>query len=93
MGDLIAKMRKVLKIYLAKHGLNKTWDLRQIWSHFGRPNRREERGERKREKKRKRKRRRREEKRKARPKRYGTNLGMNSSMDHMDFVWNSRKVL
>ena len=42
-------MRKMLKIDLAKHGLNKTWDLRQIWSHFGRPNRREERREEKRE--------------------------------------------
>ena len=31
-------------LVLAKHGLNKTWDLRQIWSHFGGPNRREREG-------------------------------------------------
>ena len=45
-------MIKVLKIDLAKHGLNKTWDLRQIWSHFGRPNRREREGKGKENKKR-----------------------------------------
>ena len=37
MGDQDAKMRKEIKNDLAKHGLKKTWDLRQIWSHFGRP--------------------------------------------------------
>ena len=78
----------------AKHGLNKTWDLRQNWSQIGGDQTVErERGERKREKKRKRKRRRREEKRKGRPKSMELTLGMNSSMDHMDFVWNSRKVM
>ena len=48
---------------LAKHGLNKTWDLRQIGLSFLRDQKHGEEGEmRKREKKRKRKRRRREEK-------------------------------
>ena len=42
-------MRKMFKNAKTKHGLNKTWDLRQIWSHFRGPNRRErERGEEKR---------------------------------------------
>ena len=44
------------------------------------------------EKKRKRKRRRREEKRKAKPKRYGNFFEYGFCMDHMDFVWDSRKV-
>ena len=85
-------MRIVLKIDLAKHGLNKTWDLRQIWSHFGRPNRREREG---RGKERRRGRgREEEEKRRGKQGQRGMELtlGMNSSMDHMDFVWNSRKV-
>ena len=53
---------------LAKHGLNKTWDLSKIWSHFWE----DKTVERKIEKKRKMKRRRREEEVKPKPKRYGT---------------------
>ena len=52
-----------MDFYLAKHGLNKTWDLRKIGLSFLRDQKRGEEGEkRKREKKRKRKRRRREAK-------------------------------
>ena len=66
---------------------------KNIWSLiFERPNRREREGKRKREKKRKRKRRRREEEVKQSKKGMELTLGMNFSMDHMDFVWNSRKV-
>ena len=55
------KLKAKMDFYLAKHGLNKTWDLRQISLSFLRDQKRGEEGEkRKREKKRKRKRRRRE---------------------------------
>ena len=57
LEKLKSKKKKKRVFDLSKHGLNKTWDLRQIWSHFGGPNHREREGKRKREKKRKRKRR------------------------------------
>ena len=50
-----------MEFYLAKHGLNKTWDLRQIGLSFLRDQKRGEEGE-KRKREKKRKRRRREEK-------------------------------
>ena len=60
-----------MDFYLAKHGLNKTWDLRQIGLSFLRDQKRGEEGEkRKREKKRKKKRR--KGRRRSQAKRYGT---------------------
>ena len=61
-------------LVLAKHGLNKTWDLRQIWSHFGGPKRGEEEEKRKREKKRKKERKRREDKRRGKEGQKGMEL-------------------
>ena len=62
----------------------------QIWSpkREREPYREGEKREREKKKKKKRKRRRREGEKFKQAKRYGTNLGM----DHMEFVWHSRKV-
>ena len=80
-------------IYLAKHGLNKHGLKTKNWSHLvGDQTVEKERGEKKerrREKKKRKKKKRRREGREAKIKlRYGTNLGI----DHMEFVWHSRKV-
>ena len=45
MQKLKKLKQKMGFLVLAKHGLNKTWDLRQIWSHFGRPKTWRRRGE------------------------------------------------
>ena len=84
-------------IYLAKHGLNKHGLKTKNWSHLvGDQTVERDRGERRRreEERRRRGRRRREEEEKKRShdkKGMELTLDMNSIMDHMDFVWNSRK--
>ena len=62
--------------------LTNPWIRPNIWSHFERENRREKK------RKRKKKKRRREGEKFKQSKRYGTNL----DIDHMEFVWHSRKV-
>ena len=74
-------MRKGFQKAKAKHGVNKTWDLRQIWSHFGGQYRREREGR----GKERRRRRRRREKKEDKKKRYGT---MSFSMD----IWNFKAL-
>ena len=65
----------------------------QNWSHLRRDQKRGEEGEkRKREKKRRGRRRREEEEEEIKQKGMELTLGMSFNMDHMEFVWNSRKV-
>ena len=72
---------------MAKQGLSKRWKLKdQNWSHLGEEETVEiERGEQKRKKRRGR--------RRAKPKKgMDVTLDMISIMNHMDFVWDSRKI-
>ena len=61
----------------------------QIWSHFGDQNREREKRKRREEEKEKKKKKR---KKKRSQKGMELTLGMSFNMDHMEFVWNSRKV-
>ena len=81
-------MRKMIKNDLAKHGLNKTWDNSKFGLIFERPNRRDGEGR----GKERRKGRRREEEEENQRSHDQKGMELTLDMDHMNFVWNSRKV-